>query len=42
MAARIVDYRTANGPFRSVEDLVNVKGIGPRTLEKLRPLVTTD
>jgi len=42
MAARIVEYRSKNGPFRSVDDLVNVKGIGPRTLEKLRPLVTTD
>lgn len=42
LAARIVEYRTKNGPFRAVDDLVNVKGVGPLTLEKLRPLVTVD
>ena len=39
-ADAIVTFRTANGPFRQVEDLVQVKGIGPKTLAKLRPLVT--
>lgn len=39
-AEAIVTFRTANGPFRQVEDLVQVKGIGPKTLNKLRPLVT--
>jgi competence protein ComEA len=39
-AQAIVDYRTANGPFRSVEEIVKVKGIGPATLEKLKPLIT--
>ncbi len=39
-AQAIVDYRAANGPFRAIEDLVNVKGIGPATLEKLRALIT--
>jgi len=32
--------REANGGFRTVEDLTQVKGIGPRTLETLRPLIT--
>lgn len=41
MAQRIIDHRTAHGPFKRVEDLDEVKGIGPRTLEKLRDLVTT-
>jgi len=33
-AEKIVQYRDKNGPFRTVEDLLNVQGIGPRTLEK--------
>ena len=34
IAQRIVEYREANGPFMSVEDLKNVKGIGEKTLAK--------
>lgn len=37
MAQRIVDYRTAHKGFRSIEELRNVKGIGPKVLEGLRP-----
>lgn len=40
MAQAILDYRAANGRFRSIDDLDNVKGIGEKKLEKLRPLVT--
>ena len=40
LAQRIIDYREANGPFRSVEDLLEVKGIGEATLEKFREDVT--
>jgi competence protein ComEA len=39
-AAKISAYRDANGPFKSVEELLNVKGIGPQKLEKIKPLVT--
>ncbi len=39
MAQRIVDYRTQHGTFASVDALQNVKGIGAKTLEKLRPFV---
>ena len=39
IARRIVDHRSANGPFRSVEELVDVKGIGPKTMDQLRPRV---
>lgn len=31
LAARIVDYRAANGPFQSPEELMNVSGIGEKT-----------
>jgi competence protein ComEA len=40
LSGSIVDYRTQNGPFTSVDQLDEVSGIGPVTLEKLRPLVT--
>lgn len=33
-AEAIVAYRSENGPFQSVEDLANVKGIGARTVER--------
>lgn len=39
LAGRIVAYREEHGPFTSVEDLLQVSGIGPATLERLRPLV---
>ncbi len=35
-AEAIVEHREANGPFRSVEDLLRVKGIGEKTLEANR------
>lgn len=39
-AAAIVAHRTEQGPFASVEELLEVTGIGPATLEALRPYVT--
>ena len=38
-ADAIVAHREAHGPFASVEALVEVRGIGPKTLERLGPLV---
>lgn len=38
-AKAILDYRTAHGPFRSVEGLLEVRGIGPAKMEALRGLV---
>ena len=38
-AELIVAYRAEHGPFKHVDDLARIKGIGPRTLETLRPLV---
>jgi competence protein ComEA len=40
LAGAIVDYRTENGPFASVDDLESVSGIGPSTLEEIRDQVT--
>jgi competence protein ComEA len=40
LAQRIIDYRNKEGPFQRVEDLAKVSGIGYRTLEKLRDLIT--
>lgn len=36
----IIDYRTQNGPFSSVDDLLSVNGIGEKTLEKIRNEIT--
>jgi competence ComEA-like helix-hairpin-helix protein len=39
LAGRIEDYRHEHGRFRNVDELTNVHGIGPATLERLRPCV---
>jgi competence protein ComEA len=33
-ATRIVEFRIENGPYRSVDDITKVKGIGPKILER--------
>lgn len=38
-AQRIIDYREANGPFRSVADLLLVEGIGKQRLENILDLI---
>jgi competence protein ComEA len=38
-ARRIVSLRQAQGGFKVVEDLLAVEGIGPRRLEKIRPMI---
>ena len=40
LAQRIVDYRSDNGSFRIIEDLLKVSGIGPATLEKIKDYIT--
>jgi len=42
LAQAIIDYRTENGPFTTLEDLDNVPGIGPAKLEAIRDLVVFD
>jgi competence protein ComEA len=39
-AQSIIDYRTTNGPFQSVKDIKNVRGIGEATFEKLKDKIT--
>jgi competence protein ComEA len=38
-AAAIIEYRSSSGPFKAVEDLKNVSGIGDKTFEKLKDLI---
>ena len=40
-ARAIVEYREKNGPFKSADELVNVKGVGLKTVEKNRELIRT-
>ena len=39
-AQLIVDHRQKNGPFKKIEELMNVKGIGEKSFLKLKPMVT--
>lgn len=39
LAARIVAHRQSQGPFRQLEDLLQVRGVGQRTLHMLRPML---
>jgi competence protein ComEA len=40
IAQRIIDYRSANGPFAAIEDIQDVSGIGPATFARLRDLIS--
>jgi competence protein ComEA len=39
-AALIVEYRQKNGPFKKIEELMNVRGIGEKNFLKLKPQLT--
>jgi len=39
-ARRILSYRDANGGFKTVEELLNVKGIGQKKMQKIRPHIS--
>ena len=41
-AQRIINYRTQHGNFSSIDDLQNVRGIGEKTLEKLKPFISAE
>jgi competence protein ComEA len=40
-AQKIIDYRNSNGPFATIEDILNVSGIGPATFDEIKNLITT-
>ena len=42
LAGRIAEQRRRYGPFRELEDLLAVRGVGPRLLERLRPWARVD
>jgi len=42
LAKRIVDFRSKHGPFRRVEDLLAIRGIGPKKWKTLRPHLRVD
>lgn len=39
-AQRIIDYRNSHNGFKTIEEIQNVKGIGPKTFEKLKDLIS--
>lgn len=39
-AQKIIQYREQNGPFLTIEDIINVPGIGPGTYERIKDLIT--
>lgn len=40
VAQRIVDFRTQNGPFKKIEDLMKVRGIGEKVFEQIKDRIT--
>lgn len=42
LSQRIVAHRQGHGAFERVEDITRVRGIGPKTLERLRPMLYVD
>ena len=41
-AQRIIDYRHEHGPFKKTSDLMQVKGIGEKTFNRLAPFISVD
>ena len=39
-AARIVEYRQKNGPFKKIEELMNIRGVGEKNFLKLKEQIT--
>jgi competence protein ComEA len=41
-AGRIVEYREKNGPFKTSEEITKIKGIGEKTFQKIKDLITVE
>jgi competence protein ComEA len=41
LAGRIIEFRQANGPFQTIDEILAVKGIGESSFEKLEPWIVT-
>lgn len=41
LSRRIVEYRRANGAFQQIEDIMKVRGIGPKTFQRIKDHITT-
>jgi len=42
IAQRIVEFRDKQGPFRRVEDLMKIRGIGEKSFQKIRPYIKVE
>lgn len=42
IAGRIIEYRDANGPFATIDDIQNVSGIGPSTFDNIKDFITVE
>jgi len=42
LSGRIVEFREANGPFASIDELVAVRGIGEKSIVPMKPYLTVD
>ena len=42
IAQKIISYREEHGPFRSIDEIQNVKNIGPKTFEKIKDYITIE
>jgi len=42
LASRIIEFRTTNGPFKAVEELVAVRGVGENSMKTLKPYLCVD
>lgn len=41
IAQLIIDYRTANGPFATIDEIMSVKGIGPAIFDEIKSIIST-